>query len=126
VIFEVIGSPTEEDRAFVTDQKALEYLDAFPTKPRIELANLYPGAGDDGIDLLNRMLNFNPYFRITIEECLEHPFFKKVRKPAKEVAVEKEIQIDFEKEALDKKKLRNLFLEEVNIWKVRNADEKPV
>lgn len=26
VIFEVIGSPNEEDKSFVTDQKALEYL----------------------------------------------------------------------------------------------------
>jgi mitogen-activated protein kinase 1/3 len=69
------------------------------------------------------MLNFNPYFRITIEECLDHPFFKRVRKPAKEVAVEKEIQIDFEKETLDKKKLRTLFLEEVNFWKIKNTEE---
>jgi mitogen-activated protein kinase 1/3 len=67
------------------------------------------------------MLNFNPYFRITIEECLEHPFFKKVRKPTKEVTVENEVRIDFEKENLDKKKLRNLFLEEVSHWKAKNA-----
>jgi mitogen-activated protein kinase 1/3 len=30
VIFEVIGSPSEEDKSFVTDVKALEYLEAFP------------------------------------------------------------------------------------------------
>lgn len=30
VIFEVIGTPTEEDKSFVTDAKALEYLEAFP------------------------------------------------------------------------------------------------
>lgn len=124
VIFEVIGSPTEEDRTFVTDQKALEYLDAFPAKPRTDLASLYPGAGEDGIDLLNRMLNFNPYFRISIEECFEHPFFKKVRKPAKEAAEMRDIQIDFEKDTLDKKRLRALFLEEVDYWKAKKLAEK--
>jgi mitogen-activated protein kinase 1/3 len=29
VIFEVIGTPCEEDKSFVTDQKALDYLQAF-------------------------------------------------------------------------------------------------
>lgn len=52
---------------------------------------MYPGAGDEAIDLLNRILIFNPYFRITIEEALAHPFFKKVRKTEKEVNAMKEI-----------------------------------
>jgi serine/threonine protein kinase len=52
---------------------------------------LYPGSGEEAIDLLNRILIFNPYFRITIEEALAHPFFKKVRKTEKEVNAEKEI-----------------------------------
>jgi hypothetical protein len=45
VIFEVIGTPGEEDKSYVTDAKALEYLDAFPHKPRMDLNTLYPGAG---------------------------------------------------------------------------------
>ena len=84
VIFEVIGTPNEDDKSYVTDQKALEYLDAFPKNNRIDMKTLYPGAGEDAIDLLNKILVFNPFFRMTIEECLEHPFFKKVRKPEKE------------------------------------------
>jgi len=32
VIFEVIGAPNETDKSFVTDQKALEYLDSFPQR----------------------------------------------------------------------------------------------
>jgi serine/threonine protein kinase len=45
---------------------------------------VYPGAGDEAIDLLHRILVFNPYFRINIDECLEHPFFNKLRKEDKE------------------------------------------
>lgn len=78
---------------------------------------LYPGAGEEAIDLLNRILIFNPFFRITIEDALAHPFFKKVRKPEKEVFAEKEIKIEFEKEHLDKQKLRQLFIEEINYFK---------
>jgi mitogen-activated protein kinase 1/3 len=37
IIFEVIGTPEEDDRSFVTDQKALEYLNAFPKKSKVDL-----------------------------------------------------------------------------------------
>jgi len=106
VIFEVIGTPSEEDRSFVTDAKALEYLDAFPPRPKVDLTSLYPGAGEEAIDLLNRILVLNPYFRLSVDEALGHSFFKKVRKTEKEVNSVLEIQIDFEKDHLDKKKLR--------------------
>jgi mitogen-activated protein kinase 1/3 len=87
----VIGTPSEEDKSFVTDTKATEYLDAFPQRPKTDLKTLYPGAGDDALDLLGRILIFNPYFRITIDDALSHPFFKKVRKTEKEVNSDKEV-----------------------------------
>ena len=124
MIFEVIGTPTEEDKSYVTDAKAIEYLDAFPQRPKMDLTKLYPGAGDEAIDLLNRVLVFNPYFRISVDEALSHPFFKKVRKLEKEVSSDKEIEIEFEKEHLDKKKLRSLFLEEIAFFKEKKKFEK--
>jgi mitogen-activated protein kinase 1/3 len=78
---------------------------------------LYPGAGEDAINLLSGILIFNPYFRIAVDEALAHPFFKKIRKPEKEVTAEHEINIEFEKDNLDKKKLRALFLEEIAYYK---------
>ena len=85
VIFEIIGSPNDEDRSFVTDAKALEYLGTFPKRDRADLNVNYPGAGELAIDLLNKILVFNPYFRLSVEDCLNHPFFKKCRKEEKEL-----------------------------------------
>lgn len=121
MIFEVIGTPTEEDKSYVTDAKALEYLEAFPPRPKIDLHKIYPGAGDEAIDLLNRILVFNPYFRLSVDEALNHPFFKKIKKAEKEVSADHEVQIEFEKEHLDRKKLRQLFLEEVEYHKTKKA-----
>lgn len=84
VIFQVIGTPNEEDKSFVTDQKALDYLNAFPNMNRVDLSSVYPGAGEEAIDLLNKVLVFNPYFRMSLDECMEHPFFKSMRKAEKE------------------------------------------
>lgn len=33
----------------------------------------------EALDILDRMLVFNPRKRITVDECLEHPFFKGIR-----------------------------------------------
>jgi mitogen-activated protein kinase len=78
---------------------------------------VYPGAGEEAIDLLNKILVFNPYFRVNLDECLEHPFFKKIRKAEKEMISPETIKFDWEKEHLDKKKLREHFVEEIMYFK---------
>ena len=54
---------------------------------------------------------FNPYFRLSVDEALAHPFLKKVRKPAKEEFQANNFTVPFEKEELDKSRLRELFIE---------------
>ena len=68
IIFQKLGTPNEDDRSFVTDQKATEYLDAFPDCERVDFNEIYKGGGEDALDLLNKFLQFNPYFRITLDD----------------------------------------------------------
>jgi len=75
----VIGTPSEEDKSFVTDQKAIEYLDQFQKIDKMDLKVKYPGATDEAIDFLNKTITFNPYFRLSIEDALEHPLFEDIR-----------------------------------------------
>lgn len=65
------------------------------------------------------MLQFNPYFRITIDEALNHPLFTKIRKEQKEMKSNVKINIEFDqsKETLDRDRLRQLFLEEIEWFK---------
>ncbi|KAG1222834.1 hypothetical protein G6F68_020527 [Rhizopus microsporus] len=42
--------------------------------PRIPFENLYPRANPMAIDLLNKLLEFDPSKRITVEEALAHPY----------------------------------------------------
>ena len=65
------------------------------------------------------MLQFNPYFRVNIEEALSHPYFDKIRKADKEVVSNQSIPIEFDQgnEVLNKKRLRELFLREIAIFK---------
>ena len=79
VIFSLIGTPNVEDKSFVTDTKALEYLETFQYIPRADLQSKFPGCSKDAIDFLNRLLVFNPHFRMTLEEAIQHPFLDAVR-----------------------------------------------
>ena len=111
VIFEVIGTPNDDDMAYVTDAKAIGYLKSFQNIDRLDMGQKYPGANAEALDLLNRMLQFNPYFRVSVDEALEHPFFNRVRKPHKERLSDTQITLDFESEPLDRDRLRQLFVD---------------
>lgn len=78
VIFSVIGTPSPED--IEASGKANEYIAALPKTKGKPLETLYPAADPAAIDLLKKMLYFNPKRRVTAEEALEHEFFKGVRR----------------------------------------------
>lgn len=115
----MIGVPNESDKSFVTDAKALEYLASFPNSPRVDLKRMYPGATEDAIDFLSKTLQFNPYFRLNLDECFTHPFFNKVRKADKENKPGEPIVLEFEKLDLDRDMLRKLFLKEISYYKTK-------
>lgn len=112
-IFAVIGTPSDDDKSFVTDQKALEYLESFPWNGRADLCSKYPGAPKEAIDFLNKILVFNPYFRMSLADALSHPLFDNVRRPQAESFMGNPIDLEFEKMTLGKHNLRDLFLKEI-------------
>lgn len=107
-IFEVIGTPNDDDKSFVTDQKALEYLDTFSQKSRCDLSKKYPGASAEAIDFLDKILQFNPYFRMSLKEAIEHPLFDDVRGEAQN-CIGKPIETEFEKCELNTEMMVKLF-----------------
>jgi mitogen-activated protein kinase 1/3 len=118
IIFSVLGTPKEEDYKFVTDAKAVDYLKSFPPKKCVEFTELFPAATSEAIDLLKKMLIFNPHKRITIDECLAHPFLSKVKDKSKELSAGGPIILDFEKEGeLTAERLRELFISEIKQYK---------
>lgn len=114
VIFSVLGSPKDDDYDFITDSKALEYIKSFPMKKPTDLQERYPAATTDAIDLIQKMLQFNPRKRITVDEALDHPFLSAVRDKTKEGKANGPVPMEFEKEGeMKAERLRELFVEEI-------------
>jgi len=92
-------------------------LKSFPPKKRSDLNEVYPAAGPDAIDLLNKCLIFNPKKRILIEEGMKHPFLAKVRDTTKEQLAGGPVILEFDKEGeLGVERLRELFCLEIKTY----------
>ena len=79
MIFNLIGKPTEEDMSFITDEKALAYIMGFPQRAPANFSEIYPECQEEGLKMLKSMLQFNPFFRPTVDELLASPYFDEVR-----------------------------------------------
>ena len=79
VILDIKGTPSEEDLAFISDLKAEKYVQSFGTKTKKPMKELFPAADTEALDLLEQLLTFNPYYRITAKEALRHKYFASIR-----------------------------------------------
>ena len=119
VIFDVIGTPNEADLEQVDNVTARNYIRALPKKKPIDLSRKFRGADPLAIDLLQKLLHFNPSLRITASEALNHPYLKEMREGQTNPLFQQSHGSshhqgwDFEDETLDEKKIRALITQEV-------------
>lgn len=113
LIFSVLGTPSEEDMSFITNEKALDYIKGLKKQNKVAFADLYKDANVHALDLMEKMLTFNPRKRISVTEALAHPYFKALHNPSNEPSCSVPFDFEFEKAEMTKQKLRELMWEEV-------------
>ncbi|XP_070068728.1 mitogen-activated protein kinase ERK-A isoform X5 [Drosophila takahashii] len=83
-ILGVLGSPSRDDLECIINEKARNYLESLPFKPNVPWLRLFPNADALALDLLGKMLTFNPHKRIPVEEALAHPYLEQYYDPGDE------------------------------------------
>nr|BAN64991.1 mitogen-activated protein kinase, putative [Babesia bovis] len=81
IIFNVIGTPCEEDIAAIIKPEVRRYIRMFHPRKGIDLYKRFKGTPPAAVNLLQQMLTFNPYKRITVAEALKHEYFREFYKP---------------------------------------------
>ena len=111
-ITDILGSPNENDMSYISDQQAIKFITELPKKKKISFKEIYPNGNPLAIDLLEKMLCFNPKNRINTEQCLNHPYFKEIRDKNLEITALHSFDWSFDKIELNKQNLQKLIYEQ--------------
>lgn len=81
-IIDVIGTPSDADITAIGSSAAQKYLRKKAVRPPPDWRKRYPGASPEALDLLTKMLVFNPNKRITVLQAMRHPFLESLHDEA--------------------------------------------
>ncbi|KAF9678271.1 hypothetical protein SADUNF_Sadunf07G0017500 [Salix dunnii] len=96
LIISVLGSQNDTDLKFIDNPKARRYIKTLPYARGIHLSHLYPHADPLAIDLLLRMLVFDPTKRISVTEALLHPYMSGLYDPRHDPPAQLPINLDMD------------------------------
>jgi len=117
-IFSVIGSPTPEDVSQCVSEEvgARNFLRSLGDVPAKNWKDVLPNASEEAIDLISRLLCFNPAKRLTIDEALRHPFLASYFNEdfvSNDCVAKTSLDVSYEKRIKDKEDTREEMFEEM-------------
>ncbi|KAG0738999.1 hypothetical protein G6F22_002439 [Rhizopus arrhizus] len=90
IITELLGTPPEDVIATICSENTLRFVKNLPKCEPVPFSQRFADQDPQAIDLLEKMLTFDPRKRITAEEALSHPYLAPYHDPTDEpVAPEK-------------------------------------
>jgi len=121
-ILHYLGTPSEDTLRRVGSPRAQDYIRSLPIRPRVPFTQMFPHANPLALDLLAKMLNFDPAKRITCDQALEHPYLAVWHDPTDEPVCPTKFDFFFEEED-SIEGMKKLIVEEVNLFRseVRTA-----
>lgn len=147
LITDVIGSPDDEDIEYIESEKARRYIRcagwarraflvrrlrslprrphvptrSLPCKPCIPFDRIYPNANPLAVDILNKLLLFNPAKRISVDEALAHPYLASLHDPSDEPLADEPFSFQFEATPMSKQVLKSLITQEMLYFEKKGA-----
>ena len=111
-ILRVLGTPSDETLKRIGSKNVQAYIHQLGFIPKVEFSTMYPDANPQALDLLERMLAFDPAKRITVNEALEHPYLSIWHDPVDEPVCSQKFEFSFEVVS-DMNELKQMVIDEV-------------
>ncbi|KAH9604137.1 hypothetical protein KSS87_010477 [Heliosperma pusillum] len=109
LITELIGAPDDSSLGFLRSDNARRYVRQLPQSPRQQFSVRFPNASPMAVDLLERMLIFDPSKRITVDEALCHPFLASLHDINEEPVSPQPFSFDFEQPSFTEENIKELI-----------------
>jgi len=122
-ILHFLGTPNEATLSRIGSPRAQEYVRNLPHMHKVPFQQLFPRANPDALDLLDKMLAFDPSARISVEEALQHRYLAIWHDASDEPNCPKLFDFGFEV-VEDVNDMRTMILQEVHQF--RNMVRAPL
>lgn len=113
MIINSVGSPTEDDLAAISNERAYAYLKKLKKRKGIPWKETFPKANPQALDLLQKMLRFDPNTRISVEEALRHPYLEDLSIPESETKCQSVFDFSFEDDLDTRESIQEHMWEEI-------------
>ena len=111
-IIAVTGTPKMEDLNFIQKKDAKEFFLKLVKRTKLTWSSLFPNANPIALDLLEKMLTFNPKKRYTVDQCISHPYFEGLHDPEQEPIATATFDWTFDAVELTKENLQSMIYDE--------------
>ncbi|KAL6569549.1 Mitogen-activated protein kinase 11 [Orobanche minor] len=116
LITQLIGSPDGASLGFLRSDNARRYVMQLPQYPRQHFASRFPDTSAAALDLLEKMLVFDPSRRITVVEALSHPYLAALHDINEEPVCPRPFVFDFEQPSFTEENIKELIWRESAIF----------
>ena len=111
LIIEVLGTQDDKDLNFISNSSAKNFVMQFKNIPKKNFNKILKCENPDAVDLVEKMLVFNPEKRYSIEQCLNHPYLKTMREGMEDPVFNGKVNLDFDD--------KNVTLSELFVYLVK-------
>ncbi|XP_057762352.1 mitogen-activated protein kinase homolog MMK2-like [Arachis stenosperma] len=112
LITELIGSPDDASLGFLRSENAKRYVRQLPQCRKQKFSARFPNMSADALDLLEKMLIFDPNKRITVDEALSHPYLSSLHDINDEPVGPRPFRFDFEHPSYTVEHMKDLIWRE--------------
>ncbi|EAX93935.1 CMGC family protein kinase [Trichomonas vaginalis G3] len=113
LIQDFLGSPTEQDLELLRNPKARQFMESLPPKDPVDWHQIFTNSPEEEIDLISKMLTWDPRKRITVLDALEHPFLDEYHDPVDEPSAFPMDGFEFDREDITMEEIRETLWREI-------------